>query len=942
MIYCSQCGTANKPNSKFCKNCAAPLAPSTDVRCPICGTMNPQDATTCSNCGSRLLTNAAGSPALDNTTPADAPETIAPFNPPDVAPEPEAPPPAPAAPTHSANRPTFGRANSEWLRRIRKTPPSVPTAETLDATDDQPTPMDPAQTSAPVTAPTVEQPAAPEPGIAMVEEIAPTAETKAPTAEHAATPAPVMETESAASVAQTPLASLSADPAPTLDAASPSDISAETSQVVTMQESAPAVVPSAQSASLEPPVQPASQPEMKLTGDSYDYSDVGGHVTEEMRATLSAHADKIESVEDEVALARRLLGLDVETTAETPVSETRRAETISAEPTTPSIALAPMVQTPIAEITAPAEAVAQVDATAAMPTEEKQEKDSEWLAALAATSSTAVAAQVADQAKTEAATDEIAVAPTAEVIAPPVAAESMPTTPEGTPPTAEPAPTAEEVPTPPADAPTAEAVTPPAAAEPPTEAVATPPVAPVGTIPDWVRELAPREVASPEKETADEVAEPKSEGAMPAWVQGLAPNPEPAGASALLERLPELDEQEREELPDWLREPVVPPTEPEIAVPSEEVTENEEPELPLVEPAPMPVGTFELPSWFTSGAPPPSPLPADPFETIETTGPLAGVSGILPLAVAIAEPHTLIPVTPTKSDGGRVFQTILAEPLAPAAHAPAEVTSKPLFTRNHLLYLLIFLAALVPMFLPLNQAGLGLNTSSGPSADFYSQLQAVPAGGTVLVAFDYTPGQGVELDPAAGVLVNDLAAQHVNVVALSTNPYGAALAQNILGQAQAAQPTFTFVNLGFLYGNEAGLKNLALGWLPANRADVNGMPWGASPLAQNIHSFDDLALSVIIAGDSADLRAWMEQVQPNVKSPIVAATTAVLEPQARNYVNARQLHASLRGLTGAAELELSSNRTGPIVKTVDALSFVSLLLAGIIVIANVAWLVRRK
>ncbi len=300
-----------------------------------------------------------------------------------------------------------------------------------------------------------------------------------------------------------------------------------------------------------------------------------------------------------------------------------------------------------------------------------------------------------------------------------------------------------------------------------------------------------------------------------------------------------------------------------------------------------------------------------------------------------------------------MFQTILAEPLAPAARAPTEAISKPLFTKNHLIYLLILLAALVPMFLPLEQAGLGLNTGSGPSADFYSQLQAVPAGGTVLVAFDYSPGQGVELNPAASVIVNDLAAQHVNIVALSTNPYGAALAQNILGQAQAAQPNFTFVNLGFLFGNEAGLRNLApgagtnlnqlaLGWLPADRPDVNGTPWGVSPLAQQIRSFNDLALAVIIAGDDSDLRAWMEQVQPHVKSPLVAATTAGLEPQARTYVNAKQLQASLRGLTGAAELELSSNRTGPVVKTVDALSVVSLLLAGIIVLANVAWLVRRK
>jgi hypothetical protein len=59
-------------------------------------------------------------------------------------------------------------------------------------------------------------------------------------------------------------------------------------------------------------------------------------------------------------------------------------------------------------------------------------------------------------------------------------------------------------------------------------------------------------------------------------------------------------------------------------------------------------------------------------------------------------------------------------------------------------------------------------------------------------------------------------------------------------------------------------------------------------------------------------------------------------------VNANQLQASLRGLTGAAELELLSNTTGQAVKTMDAFSIVSIALAGIIIAANIVFLVRRR
>jgi hypothetical protein len=296
--------------------------------------------------------------------------------------------------------------------------------------------------------------------------------------------------------------------------------------------------------------------------------------------------------------------------------------------------------------------------------------------------------------------------------------------------------------------------------------------------------------------------------------------------------------------------------------------------------------------------------------------------------------------TPVRSDGGRIFQTLLAEPLAATARVSAASPPRRLFTTNHLLYLVLLLAAAIPLFLPLDQAGLGLNATQSATAGFYDQLQAVPANGTVLMAFEYTPGQGVELDPAARAIVNDLAARGANVVALSTNPNGAAIAQSILTRAQEATPEFNFVNVGYIPGNEAGLRVLASGWLPASRQDVNGVPWGSSALAATVRGMDELALSVVLAGDDPTLRAWMEQVEPRVASPFAAATTATLEPQARNYVEANQLQASLRGLTGAAELELLSNQTGQAVKTVDALSIVSLVLAGIIVAANILFLVK--
>lgn len=1026
MIYCPHCGTPNKPTSKFCKNCAALLAPSTDVRCPICGTMNPQGAATCQNCGTRLSTGAGtATGAPDQSTPADSPEQISPFTPPPLAPENQEPEPDEPQAT---NRPSFARANSEWLRRIQKTPPETKPASPLDA------PPPPAPDSA--QASIHETPAGP-----IAEETTPdwlrvlTAERERIDTANTNVVSPEAP----------PRAETSGTPASAIAGTLPFEANTELPPADPVSE-IPAVGAMAQAPTAIPTLS-----EIKLTGDDYDYSDIGGQVTDEMKAQLEASASQLTSTDDEVELARRLVGLDmgaqaiasspppaavnvppeispvepgapviglataalteaptIETSAETPlveaiaeapqieaIAEMPPAQVMAEAPPFETSAQAPLVEaiaemppakpalseikltgddydysdiggqvtddmkaqleasasqltstddevelarrllglgmagetaTPDATVDQPPSTQAAPQAPAAVSPE--PEESPEWLIALAAASAAAVAEEVqyAPQAKKE----------EAEPVTPPVT-------------TAQPIGAGTEAPEPEtvaqAEAPLAVE---PLAAETPAEPSA--PSFENGELPDWLREIAPSEFAPWEMEPGETKAGPVTtdaleadaiapfsgadEGEMPEWVKDLTPGAAMIGAGAMFLELPELDESERGELPDWLREPPAPGEPP----PGEEGAGAEALLEGTAETAES-VPALELPSWFKSGAG--DTAVRDPFETIETTGPLAGVSGILPLALAITEPHVLTTPMPTRSDGGRIFQTILAEPLAPTASAQAETKSASRVQPRHLVYLILLVAALFPMFLPLDQAGLGLDASKSPSAGFYDQLQAVTANRAVLLVFDYTPGQAVELDPAARVIVNDLATRKANVIALSTNETGATIAQTVLSRVREAKPDFTFVNVGYLFGKEAKVSDFARGWLPATQPLYGGGTWGASPLARDTQGMNDLALTVLLTADSSDLRLWMEQAEPHVTSPIVAATSAQLEPQARNYVNANQLQGSLRGLTGAAELELLTNTTGQAVKTVDALSFVSLALAGIIILANLVGLMRR-
>ena len=64
MIYCPECGTANRDGSKFCNECGRTLLAQTGVKCPQCDTLNAVQSVFCSHCGGRLLTQPSPASAI--------------------------------------------------------------------------------------------------------------------------------------------------------------------------------------------------------------------------------------------------------------------------------------------------------------------------------------------------------------------------------------------------------------------------------------------------------------------------------------------------------------------------------------------------------------------------------------------------------------------------------------------------------------------------------------------------------------------------------------------------------------------------------------------------------------------------------------------------------------------------------------------------------------
>lgn len=450
----------------------------------------------------------------------------------------------------------------------------------------------------------------------------------------------------------------------------------------------------------------------------------------------------------------------------------------------------------------------------------------------------------------------------------------------------------------------------------PTGAIPPPVPATEEEIPDWLKALRPSEEElrapiHPEAPSETGLEEIKVE--KPAWL--TAP--------------PYLEPGEEEFLPDWLRTPQPPA-----------------PVTPTPE-AVAPEFRGELPDWIAALKPVEQAVPRI-VETgpLETTGPLAGLRSVLPLAAVVAEPHPL-PATPTTNpfaEHARLFEAVFTAPTtAPAARAKKSRRADSIV--RALVYALLALAVLVPFFVP-DWATASIRTFGTPTADLYDTIQALPPDALVLVSFDYDPGNIGEMDVQANALVQHLMQRRAHIIAISTLETGPQIAQQVLDRAARAAGNYAYgtnyLNLGYLAGQEAGLRQLATsGFAPTATDYVYRRPLAQYPDLARVQQWRNVALVIELAGSPEVLQKWMEQVQPRVNAKIVAGVSASAEPRARAYRESKQLGAMMSGLMGAAQYEVLMNQRGLAVISIGAQNAANVVFIALIVIGNLIFLFSR-
>jgi hypothetical protein len=274
------------------------------------------------------------------------------------------------------------------------------------------------------------------------------------------------------------------------------------------------------------------------------------------------------------------------------------------------------------------------------------------------------------------------------------------------------------------------------------------------------------------------------------------------------------------------------------------------------------------------------------------------------------------------------------------------VIEKLLYLDRRIIYLIILLSVVVPLWFPL---GLATEPSASTRAA-YQAVEKLPEGSLMLLSADYGASTKVELHPVLMATFDQAMRQNKKVAFMALYPEGQAFSFQAIAEMQKKYPDkkygVDFVNLGYKAGNEAPLVSMGLDFRGVFPTDAKGTPLSDIPMMSKVTQLRQFAL---VESYSAGYPGALEHIRltaTQYKRPLVVVATAVMTPGYFPYYESKQIVGLVGGLRGAAEYEILCNYKGTAVAGMDAQSVAHFTIAGLIVFSNLmtflAWRKKRR
>lgn len=212
------------------------------------------------------------------------------------------------------------------------------------------------------------------------------------------------------------------------------------------------------------------------------------------------------------------------------------------------------------------------------------------------------------------------------------------------------------------------------------------------------------------------------------------------------------------------------------------------------------------------------------------------------------------------------------------------------------------LAILIPMLFPFQME---FSIDRRVQA-LYDEIEALPAGSTVLISADFDPASRPELEPFYRANLHHLFRKDVKVVELTLWEYAPPLVLPILDEIAAMygkEYGRDYAFLGYKPGKELAIKAIGENLVKAFPSDSRGRPIGSLPVMQGFKQAKDFALLINVSAGFPGTREYVLQIQGQYDLKLASATTAVSAPDYIPYYKAGQLFGLSGGIPGSAQYE---------------------------------------
>ena len=254
----------------------------------------------------------------------------------------------------------------------------------------------------------------------------------------------------------------------------------------------------------------------------------------------------------------------------------------------------------------------------------------------------------------------------------------------------------------------------------------------------------------------------------------------------------------------------------------------------------------------------------------------------------------------------------------------------------------IWMALVVVFVIPLlRPMGLPLNITAATTAA-YNLIDSMPAGSIVFQSIGFNPAVDAETWPQLVALSRHYMSKGLRVIYFPAMQEGGMYAERLRDMAPLYGYEYgsDFAILPFKAGGESTVAALR-DFYSIMTADAYGTPLSSLALFGGFSGMQDVDLLVSVTGGEDPVH-FVKYIEPAFHTPIIACGTAPILPVIGPYVAAKQIKATVIGLSGAAEYEALANVPGTATGAMDAQAMGHLLIVALIVLSNLGYYFQRR